>query len=162
MQLFIFIHVIISLVGVLSGLVVLVGLLSDKRLDRWTALFLATTVATSVTGFCFLPFDGFTPAQAVGILSTVLLLLAIYSRYVRRLAGAWNKGYVITAVASLYLNVFVTIVQSFQKIPALKAAAPKQTELPFVAVQSAALALFVVAGIFAAKHFRGEQPRPTV
>jgi magnesium-transporting ATPase (P-type) len=130
--------------------------LAGRRLDRWTALFLATTVATSVTGFFYFPFDGFTPAQVFGILSMVLLALAIYGRYSRRLSGAWCKVYVITALAALYLNVFVGIVQSFQKIPALKALAPTQTEPPFFIAQAVALALFIAAGIFAVKRFHGD------
>ena len=156
MELFILFHVAVSLVGIVSGGVVLVGLLSNDRLDRWTALFLVTTVATSVTGFCFFPFDGFTPGQAIGIISIVFLALAIYSRYARQIAGGWRKTYVITAVVSLYLNVFVLIVQSFRKIPALKAAAPTQSEPPFKIAQAIVLVLFVVAGILAVKRFRGE------
>jgi hypothetical protein len=148
------IHVAISLVAIVTGLVVLGGLLGGHRLDRWTALFLALTVATSVTGFFFFPFDGFTPAQAFGILSMLLLALAIYGRYFRSLDGPWRKVYVITAVAALYLNVFVGIVQSFQKIPILKAAAPTQGSPPFIAAQSVALILFVIAGIVALKRFR--------
>ena len=159
MELFILFHVAVSLVGIVSGGVVLVGLLSNDRLDRWTALFLATTVATSVTGFCFFPFDGFTPGQAIGIISIVFLALAIYSRYARQIAGGWRKTYVITAVVSLYLNVFVLIVQSFRKIPALKAAAPTQSEPPFKIAQSVVLVLFVVAGILAVKRFRSESAK---
>ena len=160
MQTFILIHVAISLVGIFSGFVVLFGMMAGKRLDGWTALFLATTVATSVTGFCFFPFDGFTPAQTFGILSVVLLALAIYGRYSRRLAGGWRKVYVITAVASLYLNVFVGIVQSFEKIPFLHALAPKQNEPPFFIAQGIALVLFIAAGVFAVKGFRDDSLQP--
>src|SRR5271168_2761662 len=106
------VHVIISLVGIFSGLVVLFGLLAGKRLDSWTALFLTTTVATSITGF-FFPVHHFMPSHAVGIISLVLLALAIYARYPRQLSGAWRKTYVISAMTALYLNVFVAIVQSF-------------------------------------------------
>src|SRR6266850_8314336 len=103
------VHVIISLIGIGSGLVVMVGLLTAKRLDGWTALFLASTVLTSVTGFLF-PFHGFTPAIGVGIISLVLLAIAIIARYPFHLRGAWRWLYVVTAMLSLYLNVFVLVV----------------------------------------------------
>src|SRR5436190_16597222 len=122
MDTFTLVHVIISLIGIGSGLVVMIGLLTGRQLNGWTALFLASTVATSVTGF-FFPFHGFTPAIAVGILSLFLLAVAIFARYGRRLAGAWRWIYVVTAMVALYLNVFVLIVQLFQKVPALKALA---------------------------------------
>src|SRR6266567_2197389 len=113
------IHVALSLIGILAGLVVAFGLLTAKRLDGWTAIFLVSTVATSVTGF-FFPFHGFTPAIGVGIISLLVLAIAIYARYPRHLAGAWRWIYVVTAVIALYFNVFVGIVQAFEKIPALK------------------------------------------
>lgn len=147
------VHVAISLVAILSGLVVLFGLLTVRRLDHWTSFFLLTTVATSVTGF-FFPFHGFTPAIGVGIVSLVVLALAIFARYPRRLAGVWRWLYVISATLALYLNVFVLIVQSFQKVPALKALAPTQSEPPFLVAQLLALILFVVLGILAAIKFR--------
>src|SRR5439155_12215308 len=125
------VHVLISLAGILSGLVVLFGLLAGRRLDGWTGIFLASTVATSVTGF-FFPVHHFMPSHAVGILSLLVLGVAIYARYPRQLVGAWRKTYVISAVVALYFNVFVGIVQAFQKIPALKAVAPKQNEPPFL------------------------------
>src|SRR3989449_2048855 len=103
---FTLVHVLISLVGIASGLVVVFGLLSGKRLDGWTALFLATTVATSVTGF-FFPVHQFMPSHAVGIISLLMLAFAIYGRYGRRLAGPWRSVYVVTAMVALYLNVFV-------------------------------------------------------
>jgi hypothetical protein len=147
------VHVAISLAGILSGLVVLAGMLADKRLNGWTAFFLLTTVATSVTGF-FFPFHHFMPSHAVGLISLVILALAIYARYPRHLAGGWRKVYVITAVLALYLNVFVLIVQMFQKIPALKDLAPTQTEPPFKITQLAVLGFFVLLGIAAAIRFR--------
>src|SRR4051812_26706204 len=112
------IHVLISLVAIAAGFVVMYGLLTERRLSGWTALFLVMTVATSVTGF-FFPFHGFTPAIGVGIISLLVLAVVIYARYARHLSGAWRWIYVVGAVVSLYLNVFVLIVQSFQKIPAL-------------------------------------------
>ncbi len=155
MDTFTLVHVIISLIGIGSGLVVMIGLLTGRRLNGWTALFLASTVATSVTGF-FFPFHGFTPAIAVGIISLLLLAVAIFARYGRRLAGAWRWIYVVTAMVALYLNVFVLIVQLFQKVPALKALAPTQSEPPFLVTQLFALALFVVLTIVAAIKFRIE------
>ena len=155
MDTFTLVHVIISLIGIGSGLVVMIGLLTGRRLNGWTALFLASTVATSVTGF-FFPFHGFTPAIAVGILSLFLLAVAIFARYGRRLAGAWRRIYVVTAMVALYLNVFVLIVQLFQKVPALKALAPTQSEPPFLVTQLFALALFVMLTVVAAIKFRIE------
>lgn len=149
-------HVVISLVGIFSGFVVLFGLLTDKRLDGWTALFLVTTVLTSVTGF-FFPVHHFMPSHAVGIISLLALALAIYARYKRDLTGAWRKTYVITAVAALYFNVFVAVVQSFLKIPALKELAPTQTELPFKLTQLVVLILFLFLGVLAVLRFRSGQ-----
>ena len=153
MKTFTLIHVAISLVGILSGLVVMCGLLTAKRLDGWTRLFLVTTIATSATGF-FFPFHGITPAIIVGIISLVLLAVAIIARYARHLAGVWRWIYVVTAMVALYLNVFVLIVQLFQKVPALKALAPTQSELPFAVAQLLTLALFFILTIFAALRFR--------
>src|SRR5215212_5845801 len=134
MQIFTLIHVAISLVAIVSGLVVLLGLLTARRLDGWTMLFLLTTIATSVTGF-FFPFHGITPAIIFGIISLVLLAAAVVARYARHLAGGWRWIYVVTAMLALYLNVFVLIVQLFQKVPALKALAPTQSEAPFAVAQ---------------------------
>jgi hypothetical protein len=113
-------------------------------------------VATSVTGF-FFPFHHFTPAYAVGIISLLLLALAIYARYSRHLAGAWRRVYVITALIALYLNVFVLIVQAFAKLPALKALAPTQSEPPFLLAQLVVLVLFIVLTAVAAIRFHNEQ-----
>ena len=147
------VHVVISLIAIFAGFVVTFGLLTAKRLDGWTALFLVTTVATSVTGF-FFPFHGFTPAIALGIMSLIVLAVAIFARYPRQLAGHWRWIYVVGAVIALYFNVFVGIVQSFEKIPALKAIAPTQTEQPFKLTQLLVLALFIVFAIAAAIRFR--------
>jgi len=152
------VHVLLSLIGIFSGFVVVFGLLAAKRLDGWTALFLASTVLTSVTGFLF-PFHGFLPSHGVGIISLLVLAIAIFARYGRHLAGSWRRTYVITAAIALYLNVFVLIVQLFEKVPALKAIAPTQSEAPFKVTQLVALTLFVVLGSSAAIRFRGEQPR---
>ena len=147
------IHTLISLIGILTGLIVLVGLLAGKRLDGWTKWFLITTVLTSVTGF-FFPFHGFTPAIALGIMSLIVLAVAIFARYPRQLAGHWRWIYVVTAVIALYFNVFVLVVQTFEKIPALHAMAPTQTEPPFKLTQLVVLAIFVLLGIIAAIRFR--------
>jgi len=154
---FTFVHVVLSLVAILSGFVVMLGLLAGKRLDGWTVLFLATTVATSVTGFGF-AFDHLLPSHVVGIVSLVALAVAIVARYLFDLAGAWRWIYVPGAAASLYPNVFVLIVQSFLKIPSLKMMAPTQSEPPFVVAQLVALALLVLLGIVAAVQFRPSRP----
>jgi hypothetical protein len=158
LSLFTKLHVVISLIGIVSGLVVMFGLLVGRRLNGWTTLFLISTVLTSVTGFLF-PFHGATPAILVGIISLVLLAIAIVARYGRHLAGTWRWIYVVTAMTSLYLNVFVLIVQLFQKVPVLKALAPTQSEPPFAVTQLVVLALFVFLTIIAAIKFRGEQLR---
>jgi hypothetical protein len=153
------VHVVISLVGIASGLVVLFGLLRNRLFDRWNALFLVTTVATSVTGFGF-PFDHLLPSHKVGILSLVVLAVAIVALYAFRLAGAGRRIYVICAGIALYLNVFVLVVQLFQKVPALKAIAPTQKEAPFVIAQLIVLVLFAVLAILAAIRFRAAPAAP--
>jgi hypothetical protein len=146
------IHVGLSIIGIITGIVVLYGLLANKLLGGWTALFLATTILTSVTGFPLPPF-GFDPPRTVGVLSLVLLALAVAGRYVFHLAGAWRWIFVVTAVAALFLNCFVAVVQSFQKLPALAALAPTQSEPPFLVAQIALLAIFVVCGFLAVRRF---------
>src|SRR5438876_11310296 len=151
-------HVVISLIGIGSGLVVMAGLLVRQKLNRWSALFLISTVLTSVTGF-FFPFHGVTPAIVVGIISLVLLAVAIFARYGRHLAGGWRKTYVVSAVIALYMNVFVLIVQSFLKIPALKEFAPTQNDPPFKLTQFVVLVVFIALGVVAAIRFRSEAVR---
>jgi len=158
LHIFTIVHVVISLIGIASGLVITFGLLVARKLHRWSVLFLISTVATSATGF-FFPFHGITPAIVVGIISLVLLSIAILARYARHLAGHWRWIYVVTVMISLYLNVFVLIVQLFQKVQALKSLAPTQSEPPFAITQLVVLALFVVLTILAAIKFRGEQLR---
>jgi len=148
-------HVLISLIGIGSGLIVMFGLLTGRRLDGLTAIFLISTVLTSATGFGF-PNDHLTPGLKAGIISLGLLALAIPARYLFRLAGAWCGIYVVTAAMALYLNVFVLVVQSFEKVPALRALAPTQKEPPFLVAQLTVLLLFVVLTILAAKKFRIE------
>ncbi len=146
------VHVALSLVGIGSGFVVIYGLLTAKRMDRWTALFLATTLATTMTGF-FFPVDHFMPSHGVGIVSLVALAIAIVARYFVHLAGVWRWLYVVGAVSSQYLDVFVLVVQSFMKVPALKAIAPTQSEPPFAVTQLVVIAIFIILGIFAVKKF---------
>ncbi|HEX9426397.1 MAG TPA: hypothetical protein VGA64_01325 [Candidatus Polarisedimenticolia bacterium] len=145
-------HVIVSLAGILSGAVVLFGMLRSKKCEGWTALFLATTVLTSVSGF-FFPRDHLLPSHIVGILSLVILAVAIAAFYPNRLAGAWRRVYVVSAAAALYLNVFVLVVQSFLKVPYLRSLAPTQSEPPFLIAQLAVLALFVLLGATAVRSF---------
>ncbi|MGD0618110.1 MAG: hypothetical protein ABSB67_10680 [Bryobacteraceae bacterium] len=151
-------HVVLSLVAIGSGFVVAYGLLASKVSAGVTKLFLITTAATSVTGFLF-PFHGFTPGQAVGILSLIVLLFAFLAVYRYHLAGGWSRTYAITAVIALYFNVFVLIVQLFRKVPALTALAPTQSEPPFQIAQLAGLLVFVVIGIRAAMKNSGRAIR---
>ena len=152
------VHTAISLIGIVSGFIVVYGMLGGKRLDRWTALFLLTTVLTSVTGFLF-PFDHLLPSHKVGMISLVVLAVALLARYSFHLAGGWRRTYVLTAVMALYLNVFVLVVQSFLKVPALHALAPTGQELPFAVAQLIVLAVFIWLAIAAVKKFRNEPGR---
>jgi hypothetical protein len=144
-------HTLISLIGIVSGLIVLVAMLGGRG-SAWTGLFLLTTVLTSVTGFMFHS-ASFGPPQIVGVISLVALAFAIAALYLGRLAGAWRWIYVVTAVLALYFNVFVGVAQSFDKIPALHALAPTATETPFKVAQLIVLLIFVVLGIRAVKRF---------
>ena len=153
---FTLVHVVLSLVGIFAGLVVVFGMFNSKTLDGWTALFLATTVLTSVTGFPF-PRDHIPPSHIVGIISLVVLAIAIYALYSRHLAGPWRWIYVVTAVVALYLNVFVAVVQSFMKVPMLNALAPTQSEPPFAIAQSVVLLVFIALGVVALRSFH---PQP--
>ena len=150
---FTLVHIAISLAGIASGFGALSGWLVGKLFPRWTAWFLATTVATSATGF-FFPFHGFTPAIGVGIISLAVLAVSLFALYVRRLSGGWGKAFVICSVAALYLNFFVLVVQLFQKMPALIAIAPTQTEPAFALTQAVVLVMFIVLGITATRRFR--------
>jgi hypothetical protein len=158
LQIYTIIHTLISLAAIFTGLIVVFGMLAGDRLDVWTKWFLVTAVATTITGF-FFPFHGFTPAIGLGIISLPFLALTIFARYPKHLAGPWRWIYVIGAVISLYFNVFVLVVQLFEKIPALHAMAPTQTERPFKLTQLVVLALFIVLGVIAAIRFRPEAAR---
>ena len=150
---FTILHVAISLVGIVSGLIVLAGMLRARSLQGWTALFLVTTILTSVTGFMF-PINGLTPAIVVGLISIVILAIALMALYLKQLSGAWRWIYVVTALMALYFNVFVLIVQAFQKAPVLQKLAPTQSEPPFQIAQGVTLVAFLVLGTLAARKFR--------
>jgi hypothetical protein len=150
---FTILHVAISLVAIATGFVVLYGLLTAKRLDGWTKIFLSTTIATSVTGFGF-PVDHFMASHALAILSLLALGVAVYARYPRAMIGGWRATYVIAAMVAFYFNVFVLVVQSFLKIPALHALAPEGTEPPFAIAQLVVLVAFIVLSVLAVKRFR--------
>jgi hypothetical protein len=154
---FALIHTVISLIGIASGVIVVVGMLSARHLPGWTALFLTTTVATSVTGFMF-PLTKFGPPHIVGLISLVVLAIAIPALYVFHLRGAWRWVYVTGAVLSLYFNVFVGVVQAFQKIPFFNALAPTQTEPPFLVAQVPVLLLFVVLAVLGVRRFHPAMP----
>jgi len=145
-------HVIISLIGIGSGLLVMYGLIKGKRFDGATLIFLLTTVLTSVTGFAF-PNAHVTPGMIVGGISLVMLAVAIAARYVFHLGGAWRSIYVITAMISLYLNCFVLVVQLFEKVPSFHALAPNGKEPPFVVAQVTVMVIFIVFTILSVKKF---------
>ena len=153
------VHVILSLIGIVCGIVVVSGMLSAKRLSGWTALFLATTVLTSVTGF-FFPREHLLPSHIVGIISLGVLAVAILALYLYRLAGPWRWLYVGSAVLALYLNVFVGVVQAFEKLPVLTRLAPTQSEPPFRVTQLLVLLIFLVLGIRAVIRFRPAAAKP--
>ena len=160
LQIYAIIHTVISLIAVFTGFVVVFALLADNRVDGWTKWFLITAVLTTVTGF-FFPFRGFTPAIGLGIISLPFLAVTIFARYRKNLAGAWRWIYVVGAVICLYFNLFVLVVQSFEKIPALHALAPTQTESPFKLTQVIVLAISALLCIFALIRFRPEPTRVT-
>ena len=153
---FLQIHVVLSLIGIASGLIMVYDLLNGRRSDGWTALFLATTILTGVTGFPLPPF-GFDPARTVGVILLVLLAVAVAARYALGLAGAWRWIYIVSAVMALYLNVFVGVIQAFQKLPFLQPLAPTQSEPPFLVAQTVVLAIFVLLGALAVTRFH---PKP--
>lgn len=149
---FIVIHVIISLVGIATGFVVLYGLLTNRLFAAWTALFLAFNVLTDLTGYPIPPF-GFDPPRAVGTLSLILLAVAVAALYVFQARNAWRWIFIGSAMVALYLNVFVAVIQSFQKISFLKALAPTQSEPPFVVAQVVVLVVIVGLVITAMRRF---------
>ena len=150
------IHVIISLIAIFAGIVVMFGMLGGKKCDKWATFFMVMTAATSLTGFGFIRHH-IMPAHIVGIISLVVLAITAIAFYVFRLGGMWRKTYVIGAVVSLYLNVFVLIVQAFLKIPAFHKLAPTQTEFPFKLAQGWVLVFFVLLGALALIRFQPSQ-----
>ena len=146
------VHVVLSLIGIVSGLIVVFGMFGGKRLGMWNTLFLATTVLTSLTGY-FFPVEHVLPSHIVGAISLVVLAIAIVALYRFHLAGGWRRTYVICAVLALYLNVFVLVVQTFLKVPAVHALAPTQKEPPFLVAQLIVMAIFIGLGVRAAKRF---------
>ncbi len=142
-------HVILSLIGIIAGFVVVYGMLTARRFGGWTSLFFWSTVATSVTGFMF-PVHKFLPSHAVGILSLIVLTIAIRAR------NRYRRTYVITSLIALYFNFFVLIFQLFEKVPALKELAPTQSEPPFQVAQLTALVIFIAVGVRATMKFRME------
>ena len=155
LQIYTIVHTLISLVAIFTGILVLFGMIAGKRLDGWTKWFLTTAVLTTVTGF-FFPFHGFTPAIGLGIISLPFLAITILARCSRHLAGAWRWIYVIGAVMCLYFNLFVLVVQLFEKVPVLYAPAPTQTESPFKLTQLGVLAISAVLALIAVIRFRPE------
>jgi hypothetical protein len=149
---FTLLHVIITLIAIGSGLIAVGGMFASDRLPGTSALFLFTTILTSVTGFLF-PIHGFTPALGVGIVSCAILAVALLAYYGKHLTGAWRWIYVVAAIASLYLNVFVLVVQSFIKVAALNVLAPTQSEPPFVTAQVSVMLIFILIGIVATIGF---------
>ena len=147
LQTFTLFHVVVSLAGIISGLVVAGGLVAGRRLGAWAGVFLITTVATSVTGFGF-PTDALLPSQVVGAIS-LLVLATVIAAHLKGLAGAWRVVYASGVVAATYLNSFVLVVQLFRRIPDLSALAPTQSEPPFAVAQVVVLAAYVWLGIAA-------------
>jgi hypothetical protein len=152
LSIFTLFHVVISILGIIAGLVVVGGLLAGVGLDGWTAVFLVTTILTSVTGFGF-PSTAILPSHVVGGLSLVVLAVCAAARYLKHLAGVWRATFVISAVTALYFNVFVLLVQLFGKTPALRELAPTQSEAPFAVTQALVLALFAGIGRAALRAF---------
>ncbi|MEN3973713.1 hypothetical protein [Emcibacter sp. SYSU 3D8] len=146
-------HVAISLIAIAAGLVVLYGMIRGMPMPMLNHLFLATTVATTLSGFLF-PISGLTPALMTGLVSSILLGAALFAYYRAHLKGRWRGVYVVTAVAALYLNCFVLVVQSFQKLGVLQPLAPTQSEPPFLAAQGTVLLTFVLLGYLAFKRGR--------
>jgi hypothetical protein len=153
------VHVIISLIGIVTGIVVVLGMLGGRKLGGWTAIFLATTVLTSVTGFLF-PFTKLLPSHVVGIISLVVLAVAVLALYVFHLDGPWRWIYVAGGILALYLNAFVAVVQAFQKLAFLQPLAPTQAEAPFIVAQVAVLAIFAALGLLAVRRFHPSMPTP--
>lgn len=158
LEAFVFLHVVLSLVGIMTGLIVLAVMLQNGSLAGWNAFFLISTILTSVTGF-MIPASTILPSHAFGAVSLLVLAVALFALYGRKLAGPWRVTYVVTAVIALYLNCFVAMVQSFGKFAFLKGQAPTGTEAPFAVAQAIVLILFLVGGFLAVRRFHPQQTR---
>ena len=156
LQTFTLLHVVLSLAGITTGILVVGGMLRGEREEGWTAIFLVTTVLTSVTGFMFPGPIVPTPAQIFGFISLIVLMPTLIALYVYDLAGFWRWVYIPGALLSLYLNVFVLVVQAFQKVSFLQPLAPTQAEMPFLVAQAVVLVLFFVLGALALRRFKPE------
>jgi hypothetical protein len=152
-QALLYFHVAISLIAILSGVIVLYGLLTANRMAGMTLLFLVTTFLTSATGFLFQR-DHILPSHIVGVIALVVFAVGALALYTYRLRGFWRVVYVIAAVASLYFNVFVLVAQGFQKVPALHELAPTGAEPPFAIAQGIVLVVYIALGVMAVKRFR--------
>jgi hypothetical protein len=152
LETFTFVHVVISLVGIMTGFIVVALMLSSAPIAGWNAFFLISTILTSVTGF-FFPLKAFGPPHIVGVISLVVLAVALFAVWGRKLSGTWRAVYVGSAILALYLNVFVGVVQSFAKFAYLRAFAPNGSEPAFVVTQTVVLILFVVAGFLAVRRY---------
>ncbi len=161
LQAFTLFHVAISLLAIASGLAVVCGLIKNRTYSGLTSFFLATTALTSITGF-FFPFHGVTPGIVLGVLSIITLAIAYWARSRWLASQRLRRTYLSTMVIALYFNVFVLIVQSFQKVPALKALAPTQKEPPFQLTQGVVLLLFIVLGILSVRRFQGDGSAKTL
>ncbi len=151
---FTFVHVVISLIGIMTGFIVVALMLQSAPIAGWNAFFLISTILTSVTGYFFPITNGITPAHVVGAISLVLLAVALFAVYGKKLLGPWRKVYVATAIAALYLNFFVAIVQSFNKFAYLNKFAPTGSEPPFAVVQGIVLILFIILGVATVRRYR--------
>jgi hypothetical protein len=155
---FVTLHVIISLIGIAAGLVVMIGILGSRRMPGWTAVFLLFTILTNATGFLIPPLlsEKLLPSHMIGLLSLLLLAIACFALYGQKLSGSWRWIYALTALISLYLNVFVLVIQSFLKLPALHALAPSvpPSEPPFAVAQGIVLVFFIIVIIGAIRRFR--------
>jgi hypothetical protein len=153
LEAFTFLHVVLSLIGIMTGLIVLAVMLQNGDLAGWNAFFLVSTILTSVTGFLF-PAKTVLPSHVFGAISLVVLAVALFALYGRKLAGPWRAAYVVTAIFALYLNCFVAVVQSFGKFTFLNSQAPTGSEAPFAIAQAIVLVLLLVGGFFAVRRYR--------
>ena len=158
---FTLLHVVLSLIGIVAGIVVAAAMLGSRTANSWTALFLATTVLTSVTGFLF-PSDKVLPSHIVGVVSLLVLIIAVAALYGYRLARRWRWIYVVSALVALYLNVFVLVAQAFQKVAVLNALAPTQSDPGFIVAQLIVLAIFVALGIREVRSFHPDANPPAL